>query len=423
MPRPKNPPDRVNPWRLFVGAMVPNWLLERPELSLGAKLVYGRLAQYAGRRGYAYPRVTTLARAVGLKDKRQAQRYLKELREHGLLEVADYSKNGAANRYFFLNHRWMYEDEVPETTPETDGDLYQEENDQEIASDSDKVDGPGDIYDTGGVSHTTPTPRQIRHPIEESQGKESEEVNQGGAKRHLGSKLHSAGLVSPGAAGNETSRDLCAKELSSSAVPQQSTIADLEAAAEGAKAKHDAAAAIAAAKKQANAAKRKRARRSAWHTGEEEQKIQKVNGKKLTPLQSEQLRVCERMWIRGMRKSWPDTTFDTAWDGKQRKQCIHLLEKYPGELVEQAISYVIVQWDAIRDRIFKGKGTFPSIGMLLRMHEVLVPESQKFSQALAVHHEYEGWFDANPHKLVAPQELQARYDAMKPDLKALGILD
>jgi len=57
---------RINPYRLFVGAFIPNWLLLRPDVSAQAKLLYARLAQYAGEHGYAWPMQPTLAEAVGL---------------------------------------------------------------------------------------------------------------------------------------------------------------------------------------------------------------------------------------------------------------------------------------------------------------------------------------------------------------------
>lgn len=69
-------------------------------LSHGAKLVWARLAQYAGEDGRAYPAVGTLAQEVGLK-KRQTQNLLRELKTKGFIE----SEMGPrANAYFFLLH-------------------------------------------------------------------------------------------------------------------------------------------------------------------------------------------------------------------------------------------------------------------------------------------------------------------------------
>lgn len=67
-----------NPYKLFVGSFIPNALLRFTGLSSTAKLVWARLAQYAGEHGIAFPKITSLAEEVGLSDC-QAQRILKEL--------------------------------------------------------------------------------------------------------------------------------------------------------------------------------------------------------------------------------------------------------------------------------------------------------------------------------------------------------
>lgn len=101
---------RINPFRMFSGSWLPSWLLERPEVSPGAKLVYARLARFAGKRGVAFPRQATLAREVGLRE-RQVRTYLAELRELKLIECARGGRaaGGASKvaRYYFLAHLWI----------------------------------------------------------------------------------------------------------------------------------------------------------------------------------------------------------------------------------------------------------------------------------------------------------------------------
>ena len=65
--------DAFNPFQLFIGAMIPSAVLRNPDLSPSAKLVFARLAQFAGRQGKAWPSDQTLGREVGLGD-RQARR-------------------------------------------------------------------------------------------------------------------------------------------------------------------------------------------------------------------------------------------------------------------------------------------------------------------------------------------------------------
>lgn len=97
--------NRINPYRLFVGSFMPNWLLSRPEISTNAKVVYARLAQYAGKDGEAFPLMQTLADEVGMQLK-TVQRALDELKEHRLIE-SEQRGFGQSNIYFFLRHPWM----------------------------------------------------------------------------------------------------------------------------------------------------------------------------------------------------------------------------------------------------------------------------------------------------------------------------
>lgn len=103
----------INPYKQFVGSWLPRWLEERPELTPGAKLVYARLASYAGKRGVAYPRQDIFARSIGVSAE-TLRRKLRELREVGLIEVRQRGtrrlptgKTGRPAEYRFLDHVWI----------------------------------------------------------------------------------------------------------------------------------------------------------------------------------------------------------------------------------------------------------------------------------------------------------------------------
>lgn len=98
---------RLNPWKIFTGAYIPNWLAMRPEVSAGAKLCYARLMQYAGKKGSCFPKQSTLAQEVGMS-RRNIIRSIKELIDCQLLEL-ERTGGRSANQYFFLIHRWMGE--------------------------------------------------------------------------------------------------------------------------------------------------------------------------------------------------------------------------------------------------------------------------------------------------------------------------
>jgi hypothetical protein len=95
-------------------APIPNWLLRRWEVSHGAKLAYGRLRQYAGRSGSAYPTIRSLAVELGVSYAR-AKAYLGELRDHGLIRVGLRREKGRSSTYTFPGHAWQWERATPPT--------------------------------------------------------------------------------------------------------------------------------------------------------------------------------------------------------------------------------------------------------------------------------------------------------------------
>ena len=96
---------RLNPYKLFNGANIPNWLLERREVASTAKLAYARLCQYAGKDGYAFPRQDTLAAKIGVSQ-RYTRKVLSELSKFGLIRIIRRGL-GKSNAYEFLEHPWM----------------------------------------------------------------------------------------------------------------------------------------------------------------------------------------------------------------------------------------------------------------------------------------------------------------------------
>jgi len=97
----------INPYRQFNGAIVPNWLMRRQEISQGAKLFYARLAQYAGQNDTAWPRREIIATEMGVTAS-QVDRYVEELKDHALIEVQRRGRS-RSNQYRFLDHQWIYE--------------------------------------------------------------------------------------------------------------------------------------------------------------------------------------------------------------------------------------------------------------------------------------------------------------------------
>lgn len=95
--------DRYNPYKLFAGLFVPEWLARNKQISAGAKLAFGRLARYAGENGLAYPAMATLADEIGYAIN-QTRRHIEELERVGLIQrVARVSEIGqTSNIYEFV---------------------------------------------------------------------------------------------------------------------------------------------------------------------------------------------------------------------------------------------------------------------------------------------------------------------------------
>lgn len=100
------PGERYNPFGLFHGVYIPEWLSRRSEVSPGAKLIFGRLARYAGHEGVATPDQGTLGAEIGV-GRQQAVRYCRELAELGL--IVKLHRPNQTNAYGFLWHQWILE--------------------------------------------------------------------------------------------------------------------------------------------------------------------------------------------------------------------------------------------------------------------------------------------------------------------------
>lgn len=103
-----NQAEYINPWRLFRGSIIPEWLEVRTDVGPAAKLVYARLMRYAGRCGVAWPTLETLAESMGIS-RRTVCYALDELRSAGLIETKKV-RFGGGSEYRFLSNPWMAHD-------------------------------------------------------------------------------------------------------------------------------------------------------------------------------------------------------------------------------------------------------------------------------------------------------------------------
>jgi hypothetical protein len=125
----------INPYKLFVGSFIPNWLMNRKEITSTEKLLYARLSQYAGKNGYCYPKQETLAKEIGLKVD-AINKSLKNLINHNLIESKRQGL-GKPNTYRFLYHTYM-DSIVQEPDSDTDQEQGFDTNQEPDSSTGDK---------------------------------------------------------------------------------------------------------------------------------------------------------------------------------------------------------------------------------------------------------------------------------------------
>lgn len=97
----------INPYMMFIGSFLPNWLLERDELNSTDKIVYARLCQFAGKNGSCFPRQDTLAEKIGMSEN-SVKKSLNKLIDNKLI-ISNRRGQGQSNLYKFLHHEWMDE--------------------------------------------------------------------------------------------------------------------------------------------------------------------------------------------------------------------------------------------------------------------------------------------------------------------------
>jgi hypothetical protein len=94
------------PYKRFHVLPMPDSLLQSTEVPPAAKLIFGRLCRYAGRKNYSFPTPATIGAEVGLGE-RQVQKLLSILQSKGFLRREAQFRNGKqiSNRIVLLWHQ------------------------------------------------------------------------------------------------------------------------------------------------------------------------------------------------------------------------------------------------------------------------------------------------------------------------------
>lgn len=407
----------INPYRLFHGAMIPNWLLMRPnaEINSSAKMVYARLGQYAGKKGVAFPCKRTLAGQVGLSLD-AVDKCIEALEALGLIEVTRRPQPGGSHRsneYRFLEHDWMWaEDDEEDEDIESEGgggtgspprgDRKPPYRGQEAPQRGDRR--PPNLRESVETNHEANQSGSVGAP-------RSTDKHPPASPGESGPALHDRNQDPKDAAKEE----LIAPELSESASDwfesQKNALIDI------ARRKRIEGTTQAALEKNAEA----RARKAGNSAARAERKRYRPEVDEL-PLEEPQrtpLSQLSHVWRAEMSETFPDVPVPKKWGMKEYGQAKLLLERYDRDQVEVAMVYAIRNWEALRQRLFKGSGgPTPSVGVILKLHEVFFPESVVWAEHGRTVEEYEAYGSPNTPR---PSELFKRYAEAVKRLKDLGI--
>ena len=116
----------INPYKLFIGSFVPNWLLRRTEINSTDKLVYAKLCQYAGKDGKCYPSQERLSEDLGFSRQHISIAIKNLIREK--LIITTRTGLGKNNEYKFLMHEWVTSRCKPYLHPDVNNTLQPDVN-------------------------------------------------------------------------------------------------------------------------------------------------------------------------------------------------------------------------------------------------------------------------------------------------------
>lgn len=414
---------RINPYRMFQGGFVPNWLLRRREVSGGAKLTYARLMQYAGKNGEAYPFMRTLAQEIGVST-RQARYNIAELIEFGLIEVESHKEEGKANRYWFLNHPWIWD------ASEQDADEGEE--------------GEGGVTDTtGGEDHQQDSSHPTGSMVPTLQQNSSHPT---GTILPLSKRVIEATQETSqveGAAGASLTAD-ATPDPHPAADPAGPTAVKIPPETVGAGGESsDASSVHVDAPREVWSRKALREKELARlrsanllrdrQVGEQgmrqsrakEEKLKNLKGRD-GKLSKKVLGALEGLWLKGFATLFPGVKV-IPWGPAERAQIEKLVlghdlkgdKGYGEEVVRDSLKYVLVEWQGLKTRYLKGNGLAPSISFLFHHHATLCVEAQRWVGLFKIEREYEVWRQEHPAEFNSPPDLMQRYLTAKDELDEL----
>lgn len=398
--------DRINPYRMFYGAMLPNWLLRRKELNTLAKVVYARFSQYGGRQGDVFPKVATVAEELGTCE-RSIRRAIKELEECGLIKVIERRKERRSSIYVFLAHRWNIEESVsgweieideealgtkdPSVLPTTSGnkDPSQAKHGKSAISDVDNLSGHSSDRTPVGCGHSVRSLRDsglrdsLRTRIPEEKDIEEAKPLASLASpqlENLQPEQETAESESPpspidirGSKREQTPRaaELLAQAYGGSPTVPQRTFA-FQTPSKSTEERMGVLASIERAQERHRAERERKLDEASKRSTQQAARESYAAEMGLTIEEAPRVVSIGKLWRSKMADFFPELPLSKL-GRKEYAQFKNLKKKYPEEgVVETYLTYCFDNWSAINEQFCKGAASHPHIGFLLKFHADLV---------------------------------------------------
>lgn len=166
-----------SPHRMFDGVFIPDAILSYPKISAQAKLVFGRMLKYCGRKTHCWPSQEVMAMEFGLSD-RSIRTCINELRDDGLITVVQRGLQ-QSNLYYLVRDHPIW-NETFGSPPDRKNSSGQERNN---SSDQDRINPSGQgRKDSSGPLHLSSEENQF----------EENQLNIGFEKKFLPSFIETA---------------------------------------------------------------------------------------------------------------------------------------------------------------------------------------------------------------------------------------
>lgn len=162
--------------------------------------------------------------------------------------------------------------------------------------------------------------------------------------------------------------------------------------------------------------------RKAEKAAKRAQATKNLQGGVIPTSMSKRFQALETRWRGEFRAAYPNDIIAHTWSAKERGQLKTLLGEYADDDVLNGIAYYIKYFDRHRTQ-YKFSSLLPSLGHFVSLRAVFIPTAKRALNAMDVHARYHKWLKDNEMSFQpTPKELQAEYDAVKADLKVLGVV-